>query len=575
MISSCVSIYVEVNGKVDRSLRVAKQTELERINEIARKAGLERKDIEPYGEYIAKIKPATWQKLEEKPKGHLILVTGITPTRYGEGKTCTTIGLTQAMGQLGETAVCTLRQPSMGPVFGIKGGATGGGHSQVLPMETINLGLTGDINACANAHNLLAAMVDNHLLKSNTLRLTPESIRWNRVIDMNDRPLRNIRIGLGGNVNGIPRTTSFDIAAASEIMAILGLADDLWDLRGRLRRIIIGINKDGRFVTAGELEAAGAMTAILRDAIKPNLIQTMEGQPCLMHTGPYANIAHGTNSIIAIRYALRMADYVFTEAGFGSDLGGEKFFDIVCRQGNLEVNATVIVASARALKMHGGAYNRISRDRQKEENVEAVQKGCANLAKHIENMKKFGPPVIVAINRFPFDTDAEIAVIKDEAIKAGADATAVSTVFQKGGKGGKELANAIIKSCKTRNEMNFLYREEDSIKEKIETIAREMYGAGSVRYTENAGALIEKFEAAGFDDLQICMAKTQKSLSATPSKKGRPEGFELNVNDIRISAGAGFLYPIAGRILTMPGLPSDPAAKNIDVTKEGEIVGLS
>lgn len=559
---------------MNKSLEIAQKAEIKPIQKIAEKAGLEREDIELHGDHVAKVKMKTWEKLKDNPEGNLILVTGITPTRYGEGKTCNTIGLAQAMGVIGENVMCTLRQPSMGPVFGIKGGATGGGYSQVLPMEKINLGFTGDIEACAAAHNLLAAMIDTHLLKSNSLHLTPESITWKRVVDMNDRALRKIKIGLGGTSNGIPRETGFDIAAASEIMAVLGLADDLQDLHERLKRIIIGTNEEGEFVRAVDLKATGAMTAILRDAIKPNLIQTLEGQPCLMHSGPFANIAHGTNSIIATRFALHMADYVFTEAGFGSDLGGEKFFDIVCRQGGFEVDATVIVASARALKMHGGAYDRTTSKAQRQKNVKALRKGCANLAAHINNMQKFGPPVIVAINRFPFDTEEELDIIKEEALNAGAEAAVISEIFQKGGEGGENLARAVINACEQDSEMHLLYEDDAPIKEKIEKIAREMYGAGSVSYTTRVEEKIKKFKDAGFNDMQICMAKTQKSLSGDPSKKGRPKGFELEINDIKVSAGAGFIYPIVGSILTMPGLPSTPAAEEIGVDEDGNIIGL-
>lgn len=557
------------------SLEIAQQAKMQPIKKIAEKAGLRREDIELYGNYMAKIKLSTWKRIRNNPTGNLILVTGITPTRYGEGKTCTTIGLTQAMGALGERAICTLRQPSLGPVFGIKGGAAGGGYSQVLPMEDINLGLTGDIYACTSAHNLLAAMVDTCLMKNETPKLTPESITWKRVLDMSDRSLRKIKIGMGGKYNGVERVTGFKISAASEIMAALSLADNLKDLNERLERIVVGTDEGGDFVTAGDLNAAGAMTVVLRNAIKPNIVQTMEGQPCFMHTGPFANIAHGTNSVIATRFALHTADYVFTEAGFGSDLGGEKFFNIFCRQGDFEVDATVIVVSARALKMHGGAYGRVNEKNQREENVEAVRKGCVNLEKHIENMKKFGPPVIVAINRFSFDTDAEVKAIKEKALQAGAKAAVVSEVFQKGGEGGKKLGKAIIDACQEKSKMQFLYKEKASIREKIETIAKEMYGAASVSYSKEVRRNIRKLENAGYGDLQICMAKTQKSLSGDPAKKGRPEGFDLKINDIKLSAGAGFVYPIAGKILTMPGLPSHPAAEEMGIDEEGNIIGLS
>lgn len=561
------------------SLEIAQEANIRPITEIAEKYGIKNEELELRGPYIAKVRFTDILKRFPERKGKYILVTGITPTPFGEGKTVHTIGLTQAFGKLGKKAVCCLRQPSMGPVFGIKGGAAGGGYSQVLPMEDINLGFTGDIERVTGAHNLLSAMIDNSLTKGNKLNIDVDNVLFRRVMDMNDRSLRDVVIGLGGKANGPPRQTGFDISAASEVMAILALAKDYKDLRKRLGEIIIGYTETGNAITAEQIKAPGAMTAILKDAIKPNLVQTMDGQACFMHAGPFANIAHGCNSILADEVALRVADYVFTEAGFAADLGAEKFINIKCRQSGMIPDAAVIVSSIRALKMHGDAYKIIPgrpvpREEIEEENVEAAVKGCSNLIRHIENLRKFGLPVIVAINRFATDTDAEIEAVRKEASKAGAEAVVPTSVFLNGAEGGVEIAKEILKALDKHKNFKFLYDENISIKEKIETICKEIYRADGVVYSPVVDSRIKKFEEDGLRKLSICMAKTHLSLSDNPILKGAPDGFTVTIDDIRVSAGAGFIYPIAGKMLTMPGLPPIPSAANIEVDEHGKISGL-
>ena len=518
---------------------------------------------------------------ERKEGSKYILVTGMTPTPFGEGKTVHTIGLTQALGQLGKNAIACLRQPSMGPVFGIKGGAAGGGFSQVIPMEDINLGFTGDIEKVSAAHNLLAALLDNHIAKGNKLDIDLTTILYPRVMDMNERALRDIVIGLGGPKNGIPRQSGFDISAASEVMAILALAKNYKDLRQRLGRIMIGYSRSGRPIIAEDLQGGGAMAAILKHAIKPNLVQTLEGQPCFMHAGPFANIAHGCNSILADEIALRFGDFVLTEAGFGADLGAEKFFDIKCRESGLIPDAVILVASIRALKMHGGAYNLIPgkpipKDLVETENVEATRKGCENIIRHISNLNKYGIPVIVAINTFQTDTENEINAVIKEAKSAGAFDVVQSKVFPEGGNGGIELAKSLIRATEQKSNFKFLYPRDMLITEKIETICKEIYGAAAVKYSPVVIERINKYEEDGLGKLSICMAKTHLSLSDNPTLKGDPSKspYQIRIDDIRISAGAGFIYPIAGSMLTMPGLPKEPAANNIDIDENGKITGL-
>jgi len=565
---------------IPSDLEIAQAAKLKPIIEIAKKAGIKEDELELYGRYKAKIALSILDRLKNKPLGKYIDVTAITPTPLGEGKTVTTIGLSLGLHKLGKKVITTLRQPSMGPVFGIKGGAAGGGYSQVLPMEDINLHFTGDIHAVGAANNLLAAFIDNSILKGNKLNINPDTIITRRVVDISDRALRQIKTGLGGEENGIPRDTGFDITVASEVMAILALSKDLSDLRIRIGKIIAAFTCDGRPVTAEDLKCAGAMTALLKDAIKPNLVQTTENTPCIMHAGPFANIAHGNNSILADMIALRLADYVVTESGFGADCGAEKFMDIKCRVSGLKPpDAVVIVCSVRALKMHGGAFKaapgkKINEEALKKEDVEAVKKGGSNLEKHIENMKLFGVPVVVAINRFLYDTDSEIAAIKEIAIKASASDAVVSEVWEKGGEGGIDLAKAVIKVCGEKSDFRFLYPLDMSIEEKIDTIAKKIYGAKEVSYSAEAKKKIERYTKLGYDKLPICMAKTHLSLSHDPELKARPKDFILPIRDVRISAGAGFLYPLCGQMRTMPGLPSVPAGTKVDIDSDGKIVGL-
>ncbi len=560
-------------------LEIAQQAQMRPIVEVAEEIGILREELELYGDYKAKVKLELLDRLAGVPDGKLILVTAITPTPLGEGKTVTNIGLAQAMRHIGKNVIVTLREPSMGPTFGIKGGACGGGHAQVVPMEDINLHFTGDIHAVGAATNLLAAMIGGSLWHKNPLNIDPYSISWNRVIDMNDVALRSVVVGLGGKRGGVPRETQFDITVASEVMAILALTSGLQDIRERLGRIQVAFDTDGNPVTAEDLKAAGAMTVLMKDAIKPNLVQALDGKAAFVHAGPFANIAVGTNSILADKIALKLADYVTTEAGFGADCGAEKFLDIKCRVGNMQPSAVVIVATVRALQLHGGAFTfrpgtKPPQEEFEKENVQAVIDGAPNLVKHIENIKGFGLPVIVAINRFPTDTDAEVAAIGEAAEAAGADAAVETNVWAQGGAGGVELAEAVVAACERESDFKFLYPLEASIKEKIETISTRIYGADGCDFSPIAERKIKQFEEQGLGNLPICMAKTHLSLSHDPNLKGRPTGFTVPIEDIRPSAGAGFLYPICGAISTMPGLPTRPAAVDVDIDDEGKTVGL-
>ena len=546
-------------------IEIAQETVMEPITAIAEKAGIDPKYLEQYGNYKAKIDYNLLRETEGKD-GKLILVTAINPTPAGEGKTTTTVGLADAMQKLGKQVMVALREPSLGPVFGVKGGAAGGGYAQVVPMEDINLHFTGDMHAITAANNLLAALMDNHIQQGNALGIDVRRILFKRCLDMNDRALRNIVIGMGGKVNGIPREDHFHITVASEIMAILCLASDLEDLKKRLGNILVAYTYSGEPVYARDLKAVGAMTALLKDAINPNLVQTLEGNPALIHGGPFANIAHGCNSV----RATKLADYTITEAGFGSDLGAEKFFDIKCRCAGLKPDCTVLVATIRALKYNGG----VAKPDLTKENVEALEKGIVNLGVHIDNLKKFGVPVVVAINHFYTDTEAEIAVVKKYCEDHGAK-VAFSDVFLKGGDGGIELANAVVETIEsTRSEYKPLYDEKLSIKEKLDVIAKEIYRADGVNYTAKADKAIKEIESLGLDRVPVCVAKTQYSLSDDPTKLGRPEHFSISVSDVRASAGAGFVVVYTGDVMTMPGLPKVPAADNIDVDADGRITGL-
>lgn len=551
-------------------IQIAQNAKMEHIGKIAAKIGLSENDIDFYGKYKAKVTPEAIKKFENNKDGKLVLVTAINPTPAGEGKTTTTVGIGQAMGILGKNAVIALREPSLGPVMGVKGGAAGGGYAQVVPMEDINLHFTGDMHAITSAHNLLAALLDNHIKQGNELNIDVTSIVFKRVLDMNDRALRNIVVGLGGKINGVPREDGFMITVASEVMAILCLATDFTDLKERLGKIIVAYDNDGNPVTAKMLNAQGAMALLLKDAINPNLVQTLENTPCFMHGGPFANIAHGCNSIRATKLALKLADYVITEAGFGADLGAEKFLDIKCRAGGLKPDAIVIVATVRALKYNGG----VPKAELKGENVDALKCGISNLGRHIDNMKKYNVPVIVAINAFDTDTEAEKNVIKEYCDALGVKAC-FSDVFAKGGEGGLDLAKTICETVDA-GESKFapIYDETLSIKEKIDIIAKEIYRANSVHYSAKANKKIAKLEQLGLDKVPVCMAKTQYSLSDDPALLGAPEGFDITVRDVNISNGAGFVVALTGDIMTMPGLPKVPAANNIDVTEDGEIIGL-
>lgn len=550
-------------------IEIAQKSNMKEINEIAKE--LEVQDyIEPYGKYKAKIDNKIFEKLKDKKDGKLILVTAINPTPAGEGKTTTSIGLGQAMNKIGAKTVIALREPSLGPVMGLKGGACGGGYSQVVPMEDINLHFTGDIHAITAANNLLCAAIDNHIYFGNALRIDARQITFKRCMDMNDRALREIVVALGGRANGFPREDGFNITVASEIMAILCLSKDLEDLKNRIGQIIIGYNYDGNPVYAKDLKVVGSMTVLLKDAIKPNLVQTLENTPAIIHGGPFANIAHGCNSIIATKLALKLGDYAVTEAGFGADLGAEKFLDIKCRVGELKPDAVVIVATIRALKYNAG----VKKEELSIPNVEALEKGICNLEKHIENMKKYDLPVVVAINHFESDSTEEIEFIEKRCIKLDVE-VAISDVFLKGGDGGIELAQKVIKATKQSSNFNYLYSLDMTVKEKIEKINKEIYGGKDVTYSGQINKEIERLEKFGYDKLPICIAKTQYSLSDNPSALGRPKDFTLNVREIRLSAGAGFIVVLTGDILTMPALPKISAAEKIDIDENGIIIGLS
>ena len=551
-------------------IEIAQEAKPLDIREVAKKVGLSEDDIELYGKYKAKVDYNLLKKDTGK-KAKLILATAINPTPAGEGKTTTTIGVADAFSRLGKNALVALREPSLGPVFGIKGGAAGGGYAQVVPMEDINLHFTGDFHAIGAANNLLAAMLDNHIHQGNALNIDTRSITWRRCVDMNDRQLRNVVDGLGRRVDGVTREDGFDITVASEVMAAFCLANDIADLKERLGDIIVAYNYDGETVTARELKANGAMAALLKDALKPNLVQTLEGTPAFVHGGPFANIAHGCNSVIATKMAMHFSDYVLTEAGFGADLGAEKFIDIKCRMADLKPDAVIIVATIRALKYNGG----VAKDQLNEENLEALEKGLPNLLKHVENITKvFGLPAVVAINRFPMDTEAELKLVEDKCKELGVN-VALSEVWAKGGEGGIEVAKEVLRLIdEEENNFQFCYEEDLSIKEKINAIATKIYGADGVDFTKEAEKEIAKFERLGFNKLPICMAKTQYSLTDDQTKLGRPEGFRITVRDLTVSAGAGFIVALTGAIMKMPGLPKVPAAERIDVDENGVISGL-
>ena len=552
-------------------IEIAQGAKLLPISEIAKKIGLLEEEYEPYGRYKAKITDDFIKRMENKPEGKLILVTAINPTPAGEGKTTTTVGLAMAMNKIGKNTVIALREPSLGPVFGMKGGAAGGGYAQVLPMEDINLHFTGDFNAITIAHNLLSAVIDNHIHQGNALGIDQRRILFPRVMDMNDRALRNIVIGLGAKVDGVPRQDHFMITVASEIMAILCLAESIADLKTRLGNILVAYKLDGSPVYCRDLGVNGAMAAVLKDALKPNLVQTLENTPALIHGGPFANIAHGCNSVKATKLALKLADYAITEAGFGADLGAEKFFDIKCRFAGLKPSAVVLVATVRALKYNGG----VAKADLVNENLEALKAGAVNLEAHIDNLQKYGVPVVVAINRFGTDTEAELKAIEDICTAKGAE-FALSEVFAKGGEGGIDLANKVVKACEKESNFHVLYDDELSIKDKIRTIAKEIYGAADVQFDAQASKAIAEFEALSpeYSKFPVCMAKTQYSLSDDQTKLGRPTGFTLTVREVKLSAGAGFIVALTGAIMTMPGLPKVPAAMKIDVDDNGKITGL-
>lgn len=550
-------------------VEIAQEAQMQHIREIAAKLGLTEDDIELYGKYKAKISLDAWNKVKNGPDGKLILVTAINPTPAGEGKTTTSVGLADAFHKLGHKVAVALREPSLGPCFGLKGGAAGGGYAQVVPMEDINLHFTGDFHAITTAHNLLAAVIDNHIQQGNALDIDVRRVAWKRVLDLNDRALRNVVIGLGGKAHGVPRETGFDITVASEMMAILCLASDLEDMKRRLGEIVVAYSRDGRAIRAEELNVTGALTLLFKDAIKPNLVQTLEGTPALIHGGPFANIAHGCNSVMATKFALKFADIAITEAGFGADLGAEKFLDIKCRFAGIHPDAVVIVATVRALKMHGG----VPKTELGKVDMAALEKGLANLTKHIENVHKFGLPAVVAINAFPTDTKEELDFVEEKCNALGAS-VALSEVWAKGGEGGVELAEKVLEAMKQPADFHYMYEVEQSIPEKIESIAKAIYGADGVDFTAPAKKQLAEIEALGLDKMPICMAKTQYSLSDDATKLGRPEGFRITVKELRISAGAGFIVALTGNILTMPGLPKKPAAENMDIDVNGKITGL-
>ena len=550
-------------------IEIAQECEMKPITEIAAQLGIAPEELEPYGHYKAKLSDDLAKRLENKPDGKLILVTAINPTPAGEGKTTTTVGLGQAMSKIGKNAIIALREPSLGPVFGIKGGAAGGGYAQVVPMEDINLHFTGDMHAITAANNLLCAILDNHLQQGNQLNIDPRRVLFKRCMDMNDRALRFVNVGLGGKANGVPREDGFQITVASEVMAILCLAADLQDLKERLGNILVAYTYDNRPVYAKDLQVNGSMAVLLKDAIKPNLVQTLENTPALMHGGPFANIAHGCNSVRATKLALKLADYTITEAGFGSDLGAEKFLDIKCRYAGLAPSAIVVVATLRALKYNGG----VPKADTAKPNVEAVKAGLCNLAAHVENMKKYGVPVVVAINHFLTDSDEEVEVLENYCRENDVE-FALSDVFAKGGEGGIELAHKVVKACEKPANFAPIYDVNLPIKEKIETIAKTIYGADGVTYSSEANKAIAEIEKLGKDKLPICMAKTQYSLSDDATKLGRPTGFKINIRDVKLSAGAGFIVALSGAIMTMPGLGKEPAAYRIDIDADGNIHGL-
>lgn len=551
-------------------IEIAQENELAKITEIAKKIGIGEDNLELYGNYKAKISADIWEKIKDNKDGKLILVTAITPTPAGEGKTTTTVGLADGMSLIGEKVMVALREPSLGPVFGMKGGAAGGGYAQIVPMEDINLHFTGDMHAIGAANNLLAAMIDNHIHQGNLLGIDPRRIPWKRCVDMNDRQLRNVVDGLGGKTHGVPREDGFEITVASEIMAILCLAKDIEDLKGRISDIIIGYTYDNRPIKAEEINAQGAVAALLKDAVKPNLVQTLEKTPAFVHGGPFANIAHGCNSVIATKTALKLADYVITEAGFAADLGAEKFFDIKCRQAELKPDAVVVVATVRALKNHGG----VAKEQLNGENIDALKKGMPNLIQHIENIQNvYKLPCVVAINAFPTDTKAELETVRRECEKIGVNVE-LSNVWAEGGKGGKKLAKEVVRLCKKAGDFSFAYEEDDRIKSKVEAVAKRVYRADGVSFTDVAAREIEQLEKMGYGNLPICIAKTQYSFSDNPELKGAPRDFEITVKKVKLSAGAGFVVVYTGDIMTMPGLPKKPAAESIDVDKKGKIIGL-
>lgn len=551
-------------------IEIAQENELAKITEIAKKIGIGEDHLELYGNYKAKIRADIWEKIKDNKDGKLILVTAITPTPAGEGKTTTTVGLADGMSLIGEKVMVALREPSLGPVFGMKGGAAGGGYAQIVPMEDINLHFTGDMHAIGAANNLLAAMIDNHIHQGNLLGIDPRRIPWKRCVDMNDRQLRNVVDGLGGKAHGVPREDGFEITVASEIMAILCLAKDIEDLKDRISDIIIGYTYDNRPIKAEEINAQGAVAALLKDAVKPNLVQTLEKTPAFVHGGPFANIAHGCNSVIATKTALKLADYVITEAGFAADLGAEKFFDIKCRQAELKPDAVVVVATVRALKNHGG----VAKEQLNGENIDALKKGMPNLIQHIENIQNvYKLPCVVAINAFPTDTKAELETVRRECDKIGVNVE-LSNVWAEGGKGGKKLAKEVVRLCKEAGDFSFAYEEDDRIKSKVEAVAKRVYRADGVSFTDVAAREIEQLEKMGYGNLPICIAKTQYSFSDNPELKGAPRDFEITVKKVKLSAGAGFVVVYTGDIMTMPGLPKKPAAESIDVDKKGKIIGL-
>ncbi len=551
-------------------IEIAQEAVMKPIGEVAALLDISEDELELYGKYKAKLSDELWERIKDNENGKLVLVTAINPTPAGEGKTTTTVGLGQALGKLGKKSVIALREPSLGPCFGIKGGAAGGGYAQVVPMEDLNLHFTGDFHAITSANNLLAAMLDNHIMQGNALRIDPDQIVWKRCVDINDRVLRNIVVGLGRKADGVVREDHFIITVASEIMAILCLAADMDDLKKRLSRVIVAYNYDGEPVTAGDINATGSMAALLKDAIKPNIIQTLENTPAIIHGGPFANIAHGCNSVRATKTALKLADYVITEAGFGADLGAEKFMDIKCRMAGLKPDAVVLVATVRALKYNGG----VAKDNLSEENLKALKKGIVNLEKHIENVAKFGVPCVVTLNRFVTDTDAELEYVKNFCEERGCN-FALSEVWEHGGNGGIELAEKVIDTLNNKKS-NFkpLYPNELSLEKKIETVAKEIYGADGVTFDASARKAMDRLTSLGFGNMPVCMAKNQYSLSDDPKKLGRPKGFTVNIRDIYVSAGAGFVVAITGTVMTMPGLPLHPAAERIDVNDEGKITGL-